>query len=149
MIADGVRLVSLARRLWLLATAVAVALAACSSDQRGDELVGSASQDLTTDQQRILGFESIGGGSSDWTSTSGSISQSSQHVEGNGSLAIANSGNATITSAPLSSLGQIADKITLDLFLPTVQPNPHWLGTLKIVIDCPSQHGLRGWPSTS
>src|SRR5688572_10183407 len=118
MMGDSGRLVWWARRLWLLAATIGVALAACSGDQRGGERLGSASQALTTEQQRILGFEAVGGGSADWTSTSGSISQSSQHIEGNGSLAIANSGNTTITSAALSSLGPVADKITLDLLLP-------------------------------
>lgn len=108
-------------------------------DQQSGERLRSVSQALTSEQQRILGFESVGGGSVDWASTSGVISQNAQHVEGNASLAISNSGNTTITSAALSSLGPVNDKITLDLLLPTVQPNPWWMGTVRLVIECPSQ----------
>ncbi len=130
---------SWARRLWLLGVSVALALAACSDQSSTVESVGEASQALTSTQARILGFESVGSGSTDWTTTSGTLSQSTRHVEGAKSLAIASGGNAEIKSAALSSLGPVADKITLDLLLPAAQPNPYWMGTLKLVIECPSQ----------
>lgn len=156
MVAESGCSVSWLRRLWLSAVGVAIVLAACSSGHPLGERVGSTSQALTPAQQRILGFESVGGGSADWTSTSGTLSQSTQHVEGSGSLAISNSGSTTITSAALSSLGPVADRLTLDLLLPAVQPNPWWMGTVKIVIECPSQqlwyeglaeHQLSGKPT--
>jgi RHS repeat-associated protein len=77
-------------------------------------------------------------------------------VEGARSLAIANSGNTTITSGSLGSLGPVADKLTLDLLLPANQPNPSWMGSVKLVIECPSQqlwseglaeHQLQGKPT--
>lgn len=156
MVSANGRLMFWARRLWLLIGTIAVCLAACSGDQRGLEALGVVSQSLTTAQQRILGFEAVGAGSSDWSASTGALSQSLRHVEGNGSLAIANSGSTTITSAALSSLGPVADKITLDLLLPAAQPNPSWMGTVKLVIDCPSQqlwweglaeHQLQGRPT--
>jgi hypothetical protein len=138
VIAEGGRSLHWVRQALFLAVTAAIAVAACSSDQR-QERPGSATQALTTEQQRILGFEFVSTGSPDWTATSGLVSQSSQHVEGAGSLAISNSGNTTITSAALSSLGPVADKLTLDVLLPTVQPNPSWLGTVQLVVECPSQ----------
>src|SRR5688572_21266974 len=62
MIGDSGRLGWWARRLWLLGATIGVAVAACSGDQRGGERLGSASHALTTEQQRILGFESVGAG---------------------------------------------------------------------------------------
>ena len=108
------RQASWARRLWLLGAAVGMALVACSDQASPPEVVGQSSQALTSAQQRILGFESVGAGSTDWTTTSGTLSQSTRHAEGSGSLAIANGGNAEIKSAALSSLGPVADKLTLE-----------------------------------
>jgi RHS repeat-associated protein len=127
------------RRWWLLLGAAVVCLVACSGDQSSSEALGVTTQKLTASQQRILGFESVGAGSTDWSASSGTLSQSTRLVEGVGSLAIASSGNTTITSAALSSLGAVADKITLDLLLPANQPNPSWMGTVKVVVECPSQ----------
>src|SRR5687767_10946767 len=143
------------RRIGLLLATAVVCLVACSGDQRSEAL-GVVSQSLTAAQQRVLGFESVGAGSTDWSTSSGALSQSTRHVEGARSLAIANSGNTTITSAALSSLGPVADKLTLDLLLPANQPNPSWLGSVKIVVECPSQqlwseglaeHQLQGKPT--
>lgn len=139
MACENRRLASWARHVGLCIAGLGVALAACSSEPTSGESLGSSSQALTSSQQRILGFESVGSGSSDWTSSAGTLTQSTRHVEGASSLAIANGGNAEIKSAALSSLGPVADKLSLDLLLPAVQPNPNWMGTLKIVIECPSQ----------
>src|SRR3954469_3714459 len=118
--------------------AVAGLLAACSdqgSSQGTDaESLGTSAQALTAVQTRILGFEST----ADWSATTGSLSLSSNHVEGAKSLAVANSGNAVISSLPISSLGAVGDKLTLDLLLPVAQPNPNWMGTLQLVIESPS-----------
>jgi hypothetical protein len=156
MAVASMRQVPWVRRLWLIGLAIGFALAACS-DRSSPESLGHTSQALTAAQQRIFGFEAVGPGSSDWTTSSGTLSQSTRHVEGSSSLAIANGGNAEIKSAALSSLGPVADKVTLDLLLPVVQPNPDWMGTLKLVIECPSQQlwyeGLAEyqllWPSTT
>jgi RHS repeat-associated protein len=139
MLREKGRMASWGRRAWLGIAAFGVFLAACSSDQGAREIVGSASQALTSVQQRVLGFEAVGSGSTDWTTSSGTLSQSARHADGSGSLAIAHGGNATITSAALSSLGAVANKISVDLLLPAAQPNPNWMGTLKVVIECPSQ----------
>lgn len=113
-------------------------LFACS-ERPATEALGVSTQALTTTQARVLGFESVGTGASDWTTSSGTISHSSRRLEGAGSLAISNGGNSVLTSSPLSSLGAVADKLTLDLLLPAAQPNPYWMGTIKVVIECPSQ----------
>lgn len=126
------------RRLWLAGAAVGLVLIACS-DRSSSESVGDSSQALTSAQSRILGFESVGSASSDWTATSGNVTQSGRFVEGAGSLAIANSGNTIITSAPLASLGPVAESVWLDLLLPASQPNPAWMGTVRLVVECPSQ----------
>lgn len=139
---------------WLAIAALGIGQFACS-EQLAGEALGASSQALTAPQARVLGFESVGAGASDWTTNSGIVSQSVRHVEGAGSLAIANGGNSVLTSAPLSSLGAVADKLTLDLLLPAAQPNPYWMGTIKLVIECPSQqlwyealaeHQLQGRP---
>jgi len=147
---------SWARRFWLLRAAVGVALAACSdqgsSHSTEAESLGTSAQALTAVQTRILGFEST----ADWATTAGSLSLSSNHIEGAKSLAVANSGNAVISSVPISSLGAVGDKLTLDLLLPVAQPNPYWMGTLQLVLESPSlglwyealqQYQLQGRPT--
>src|SRR5690349_21010757 len=107
------RVGSWARQVALTIAGLGVALAACSSEPTSHESVGSSSQALTSAQQRILGFESVGSGSTDWSTNSGTLSQSTRRVEGARSLAIASGGNAEIKSAALSSLGPVADKLSL------------------------------------
>jgi hypothetical protein len=132
---DIVRVRGWVRRFAFVSLVVAMAVAACGNSRSGNESVGTSTDALSTDQQRVLGFESV----SDWTTTSGSLGSSDRHADGAHSLAISNGGNSEIDSRALSSLGQVASNITLDLLLPTIQPNPSWMGTLKLVIECPSQ----------
>lgn len=94
MAGDNGRVVSWARQVGITIAGLGVALAACSSEPTSHESVGSSSQALTSAQQRILGFESVGSGSTGWTTNAGTLSQSTRHVEGAKSLAIANGGNA-------------------------------------------------------
>jgi len=124
----------LGKKIWGLALWMGVAVAACSDQSIPDETeqTARAAQALTTDQSRVLGFESVGLGSNDWSATSGVLSSSERRVEGSRALGIANGGNSEIVSARLSSLGAVVNKITLDLLLPAGQPNPHWMGTLKL-----------------
>jgi len=117
---------------------VVTAVQACSAPAPSED-VGARSQSLSASQARILGFESVGSGSTDWSTTTGTVSQSTRHVEGVRSLAFANGTSAQIRSAALSSLGAVSDKLTLDLLLPAAQPNPNWMGSLQLVIECPSQ----------
>jgi hypothetical protein len=126
------------RRVGLLGGFGVMAAQACSAPAPSESL-GALSQSLSATQTRILGFESVGSGSTDWTTTTGSVSQSTRHVEGLRSLAFGNGTSAQIRSAALSSLGPVADKLTLDLLLPAAQPNPNWMGSLQLVIECPSQ----------
>jgi RHS repeat-associated protein len=132
---DSVRSGGWVRRFAFVSLVIAIAVAACGDSRSGNESVGAVTGALSTDQQRVLGFESV----SDWTTTSGSLASSNRHVEGAHSLAISNGGNSEIDSRALSSLGPVASAITLDVLLPTIQPNPSWMGTLKLVIECPSQ----------
>jgi hypothetical protein len=59
-------------------------------------------------------------------------------VEGQHSLAVANSGNTTITSIALSSMGSVGQNVTVDVLQPANHPNPQWRGTVGLVLVSPS-----------
>jgi hypothetical protein len=85
---------------------------------------------------RILGFEQP----SDWVVTNGSatLASSPTHNEGAASLGVSNLAYVELTSAALSSVALNDGTVSLDVSLPTVQPNPSWYGQLQLYVDCQS-----------
>ncbi len=109
----------------------------CRDEAQGpvEEALTVSASALTAGGARILGFEDP----AQWTATAGTKGRSSQRIEGLYSLSLSNIGYVEVRSASLATLGGVADTITIDLTLPTAQPNPYWLGTVGLKVDLPSQ----------
>jgi hypothetical protein len=95
----------------------------------------------TPDNNAIFGMESV----SDWsTTTSGAVlAQSSTHSQGSYALSVRPSnsnGYTPIKSVAMSTLATVSPTLSVDVMLPTYQPNPNWLGTAQAYIDCPSRN---------
>jgi RHS repeat-associated protein len=112
-----------------LVIALVLLAVGCANEEHREGSVGLAAQPLTTNE-RILGFESLG----DWSTTSGTRSSSSRRVEGEKSLGLSNSGNATLTSAALTSVGSVGSTLAVDVLQPLNHPNPNWRGTVRVVL---------------
>lgn len=102
--------------------------------------VGSSLPPRTTinsgDVPRILGFES----DRDWSLTTGTATLSNANkTQGNASLAITGGGYSVLESLPMTDLGKVDSRITVDLRLPSDQPNPYWQGAVQLFIDLPSK----------
>lgn len=98
-------------------------------------LYALASYGTQADAVRTLGCEDVG----DWSSPSGAtLSSSAVRTQGDGSLAIATSGYTTVQSRLLGPLGAVADHISVDLRVPTAQPNPSWTGALQAYVSSPT-----------
>src|SRR5687767_5192128 len=91
--------------------AAASGLGACSGDMPKED-VGVSSEALSSNA-RILNFEAVG--SSDWSTSTGSIASTTDRVEGAYAMAATNTGNATFVSANLVTLGNISNSLTLDI----------------------------------
>ena len=108
-------------RLLVVGGLVAVCSAlSCSGDRMANsDSVEATSQELTSTQTRVLGFESVAGSSGDWLASSAKVQSGTQHVEGSKSATFAmTAGSATLTSVPLSSLGPISNQVTFSIWLP-------------------------------
>ncbi len=112
------------------------AVLACSRMEH-HEAAASVSQALTSDAAQVFGFESA----ADWTVSNGSaqVAASADHSQGTRSLSVGNFSYLELRSRQLSSIGSIASQATLDILLPSPQPNPYWYGTASLVVDCPSK----------
>ncbi len=89
----------------------------------------------------ILGFESA----SDWHTTSGTLTRvTSPKTQGAAAVQISGNGYAELTNTtPLTSNDvTIRARFLIDLFIPTVQPNPYWMGQLQLFFTCPSHSVL-------
>ena len=88
----------------------------------------------------VMGFETAGAWS---TTTVGAVlAQSSTHSQGASSLSVRPSnknGYTPIASVPLTTLSGVSTALALDIMLPTQQPNPRWLGTVQMYLNCPSR----------
>ncbi|OOG44428.1 RHS repeat protein, partial [Polaromonas sp. A23] len=82
----------------------------------------------------ILGFEDVNG----WSSSMGSLTESSVHDQGTTAVAYNGGGYVRITSSSLSSLGTVGSQLSYRLFVPAAQPNPYWLGQTQLFINAPS-----------
>jgi hypothetical protein len=90
----------------------------CSGDTRNEQL--ATLQAALTSNERILTYEGqIGGAGADSTASAGTTATaSSTSFEGAQALALSGSQNPSAISAPLSTLGTIAFKATLEIALP-------------------------------
>jgi hypothetical protein len=112
-------------------------LSAAGCGNAGDaERGGSAQQALSPAAERALSFEAP---TSDWSVSSGAIGVSDVHADGAHSLALPGGGYRELTSAMMSSLGPVGSTFSLDVQIPAPDPNPFWHGTLRLVVDLPSQ----------
>jgi hypothetical protein len=88
------------------------------------------------DAVRTLGCEDP----ADWSSPSGAtLSASASRTQGNNALAIATHGFTTVQSRLLGPLGPVADHISIDLLVPSTQPDPWWTGAIQAYVSSPSQ----------
>jgi hypothetical protein len=114
-------------RSWQVASLLTIA---------GGSLFALRSYATAQDAIRTLGCEDV----SDWSSPSGAtLSLSSSRTQGNNALAIATSGYATVQSRLVGPLGAVADHISIDLHVPSAQPDPWWTGAIQAYVSAPSQ----------
>jgi hypothetical protein len=84
----------------------------------------------------VLGFETPSG----WSTTGGVLAASTTHVQGGFSLSVSNlPGGAQLTSAALSTLSSVGQTLSIQIRLPTSQPNPHWFGSVQLSVNAPSR----------
>jgi hypothetical protein len=109
---------------------------ACSGDRPEDDIGDLAeTRQALSSNARILSFEAVG---EDWQATLGTITSSTNRVEGAYALAASHTQSATFTSAALSSLGMVGDGVSIDVYYPQPAPNPTWLGSLNLAFKLPS-----------
>ena len=87
-------------------------------------------------QQMLFGFEDP----EPWKSSQANLSLSEgRHTQGCFGLAVAGSGYMVVTGATFASpVAGATNKLGLDVFIPTGQPNPYWLGAVQLYASCPS-----------
>lgn len=92
--------------------------------------------DAITHVQRLFGFEDV----SLWRSTvAGLSSVPNPRTEGCFALGVTGSGYMPIEGSRFpASAANKPSKMSVDLFIPTGQPNPSWLGALQSYLECPS-----------
>jgi hypothetical protein len=126
------------KRAFSLAITGAIAIfgGGCNQEAYSDGSLASNRSALSNNDARVLGFESVG----DWSVTNGTatVASGTSHIEGAASLAVSQLGYVELTSGPLSSLAVNDGSISIDLQLPSVQPNPYWYGQLQMFVNCPS-----------
>jgi hypothetical protein len=114
----------------LVLSSVGLAIGACAFDQETGD-IATRTQNLTSTQSRVLGFESP---ASDWSSTSGAISASSNASQGTTALSWTAAGYTQITSIRIDAPGLAKSTASYDLRLPTTLG---W-GTAGLVAKVPS-----------
>jgi hypothetical protein len=91
----------------------------------------------------VLSLDSADG----WTivSGTGTLTTSSVHTEGSGAIRVAGGGYIETRSPPVSTDevaaqtgGATPARIGLEVFIPTNQPNPYWVGLIQFYVEIPS-----------
>jgi CubicO group peptidase (beta-lactamase class C family) len=91
----------------------------------------------------VLSLDSADG----WTivSGTGTLTTSSVHTEGSGAIRVAGGGFIETRSPPVSTDeiaaqtgGATPARIGLEVFIPTNQPNPYWIGLIQFYVEIPS-----------
>ena len=85
----------------------------------------------------VLGFETTAG----WSVTNGTavLSSETNHDQGQFSLGVTGQNYIALTSAPLLSLGSPLSTATIDILLPTAQPDPSYFGAVQMYVNLPSE----------
>ena len=76
----------------------------------------------------------------DWSITNGTLEQVSTPVtQGSAALQVSSAGYALISSRffSTSELSSVTSTLSVDLFVPTQQPNQWWFGSLSASVSCP------------
>jgi len=93
---------------------------------------------LFTRSQRVLGLEDP----VDWTTTTAGASVSlvtSPLTQGCGALGITGQGFISVAGDTFSTVGlNVKPAASVDLFIPTNQPNPYWIGAAQMFLTCVS-----------
>ncbi|HOA04177.1 MAG TPA: hypothetical protein PKI27_17865 [Dermatophilaceae bacterium] len=79
--------------------------------------------------------------SSDWSSTTADLrAEGTEITQGTASLGVQASGYAEILSRAFdpAELGAVSSVLSLDVFVPTEQPNPYWMGAVQAYATCPA-----------
>ncbi len=118
---------------WLGMLALAVAACGGGESIETGTGTGTVSSALTSDQLRVLGFESA---LSDWSASAGTRSASSTASQGSQALAAVPSGWMQIDSIALSSLGQAPTSLSFDVRVPS---GVSW-GEVRAILVLPSQN---------
>jgi hypothetical protein len=104
----------------------------------GSALSGEVSATPQAFGAGILGFESV----SDWHTTSGVLTRvTSPKTQGAAAVQISGNGYAELTNTrPLTSSDlTVTARFLIDLFIPTLQVTPYWIGQLQLFLTCPSR----------
>jgi hypothetical protein len=85
---------------------------------------------------RLFGFEDVQA----WSSSQAALSLVTSPVtQGCGALGVRGQGFMSINGAAFTTSGLVTNSAaSVDLFIPTNQPNPSWLGALQMYLSCPS-----------
>lgn len=117
---------------WGLLAGVCSILGCGQGDRAEPQLsLRTVSRDLTSDQERVLGFEAA---LADWSSAVGSLSASGTASQGAQALAVVPEGWTEISSIPLSSLGEVESSVSYDVSVPN---GVSW-GEARLVLVAPS-----------
>jgi len=107
----------------------------CSSDfGTATDSPAATSRGALVDSQAVWGFETLG----NWSRSAGTVALSSQHTEGNSSLALSGFTSSQLVSVP-TTIGPIRNVVSVDVQIPLQQPNPWYYGTLQLFLSAPSK----------
>jgi len=86
--------------------------------------------------ERVFGFEDR----ANWTSANASLALvRTPTTQGCGALGVSGQGYMSINGSSFATPGLVLKPaLSVDLFVPSSQPNPFWLGALQIFLSCPS-----------
>jgi hypothetical protein len=91
----------------------------------------------------VLGFEDA----ASWTSSAGLTLVSSPKTQGSYAMSVGGSGYREVSSVAMktSQLQGVSSNMALDVYIPTVQSNPYWLGQVALYVSCPSANLNNAW----
>ena len=84
----------------------------------------------------IFGFEST----DEWSISQGTINLSEIRTEGSYGIEVSGGGYQELNSMVITTgnFSQVSEQIKLDLLIGNNQPNPYWIGEIKLHANCPS-----------
>lgn len=110
-----------------------------------DDFWGRHHESVTpfTTSNAAIPFESFESSPTVWTATNGTLTVSTiRATHGASSLQVNASGYVSIASPLMNSsdIAQVGDKVLLDVFIPSGQPNPYWLGAVQLFVTIPGRN---------